>query len=98
MTQIKIELPFPLPSWNQILKMHFLEAQRLGRLDTPCRVHFHSIRRKLADLDNLSGKAVLDGIVNSGILRDDSPKEIKAVSHTQEKGQDEKTIVTITWD
>jgi Holliday junction resolvase RusA-like endonuclease len=61
-------------------------------------VTFHSFRYRLADPDNLSGKAILDECVKAGILSDDSTKEIRAVNHTQEKigkDQEEKTILTI---
>ncbi len=71
----------------------------IKRLDKRCDVHFHSRRHRLADPDGLSGKAVLDGIVNSGLLADDSAKEIGKVSHSQEKipkTENEETIVTLT--
>ena len=61
----------------------------------PVRITFNHIRRTLADPDGLSGKAVLDGIVKAGLLRDDSAKEITEVRHYQTKAQVEKTIVTI---
>lgn len=63
-----------------------------------CRVYVHNIRHKLADSDNISGKALLDGIVEEGILRDDTPKEVEFVRHTQEKipkTEEEITIVRL---
>lgn len=66
------------------------------RFTTPCRIHFHSIRKRLADIDGLSGKACIDGLVKGNLLSDDSPKEVKEVIHTQEKGEPERTIITIT--
>ena len=74
-----------------------MEKKRYQRFDTPVNVHFHSLRRRLADADAISGKAALDAIVDYGILTDDSPEYVKAVSYSQEKtkGQ-EKTIITIT--
>lgn len=59
-------------------------------------VHFHSIRRRLADPDGISGKAALDAIVKAGILKDDRAEFIGNVTHSQEKGDTEKTIITIT--
>lgn len=73
-----------------------LGTEKGTRFTAPVSVVFHSIRKRLADNDNLSGKAVLDGIVQAGILADDSAKFVSEVSHTQVKGKTEKTIVTIT--
>ena len=63
--------------------------------DSPVRITFHHVRKRLADIDGLSGKAAIDGIVKAGILADDSPKQVAEVSHTQSKGSVEKTIITI---
>ena len=62
---------------------------------TPCRIHVHHIRKRLADFDGLSSKAITDGLVHQKILQDDSPKYVKAFSQTQEKGEPEMTIITI---
>ena len=72
-----------------------LGEKEAPRFSSPVRICFHSIRKRLADYDGLSGKAILDGIVHAGILADDSAKQVKEVSHTQSKGKVEKTIVTI---
>jgi len=72
-----------------------LAAEETPRFNTPVRVHFHSIRKRLADVDGISGKAALDGIVIAGILRDDSPGFVEQVTYSQEKGSEEKTIITI---
>jgi len=56
-------------------------------------------RERLADVDNISVKAVLDGIVKSGLLQDDSSKWVRSVSVSQEKcnqGEPESTEVIIT--
>lgn len=52
-------------------------------------------RRRAADLDNLSIKAVLDGLVLAGVLKDDSPQQIAEIHHRQSKGQQEKTIIEV---
>ena len=65
---------------------------------TPCSIHFHSRRYRLADPDGLSGKAIIDGIVHSGVLADDTTKEITNVSFSQEKikrTEKEVTIITL---
>lgn len=70
--------------------------KEITRFDSPVRIHIHSIRKRLTDADGISGKAAIDGIVKAGLLQDDSPKYVKEVSYSQEKGLPEKTIITIT--
>ena len=72
-----------------------VEAQECPRFTAPVRITVHSIRKRLTDADGASFKAVLDGIVKAGVLQDDSPKYVKEVSYTQEKGKEEQTIITI---
>ena len=65
--------------------------------DAPVCIHVHSIRKRLADSDGISAKAAIDGLVDTGLLTDDSPKEVKQVSYSQEKTTgEEKTIITVT--
>ena len=62
------------------------------------RLDFVHYRYKLADPDGLSVKAVIDGIVEAGLLRDDSAKEIDSISHKQVKisrKEEERTVLTI---
>ena len=63
--------------------------------DSLVRVSFHHIRKRLADIDGLSGKAALDGVVEAKILATDSPKQVTQVTHSQSKGKEEATIITI---
>ena len=72
-----------------------LGTKEVPRFDTPVCVSFHSVRKRLADIDGISGKAALDGLVLGGVLQDDSPKFVQEIKHTQEKGRQEKTIITI---
>lgn len=71
------------------------EQKNTAGFTSPCRIHFHHIRKRLADIDGVSGKAVIDGLVHEKILQDDSPKYVKEVTHSQEKGEPEMTIITI---
>lgn len=64
--------------------------------DLPVSIHIHSIRKRPTDADNISAKAAIDGIVKAGILSDDNHKIVKSVTHSQEKGEPEKTIITVT--
>lgn len=64
--------------------------------DSPCHIVIHSLRRRLADADGISGKAAIDGLIHSGVLRDDSPQFVKSVTFSQEKTDGpEKTIIRI---
>jgi len=65
------------------------------RLAPPCRISIHSVRKRLADADGVSGKAIIDGLVHAKILEDDGPKYVREVVFSQEQGKEEKTIVTI---
>ena len=81
----------------------FVGTKPLGTKEDPyfaarVDIHFYHYRDRLADIDNLSGKYVLDEIVNRGILRDDSAKEVAEVRHFQIKVksvEEEKTVVVI---
>ncbi len=63
--------------------------------DLPVHIHIHSIRKRPTDADNVSAKAAIDGIVKAGVLDDDNHKIVKSVTHSQEKGDDEKTVISI---
>ena len=68
-----------------------------SRPDPPVRIHIHSLRHRLADIDGISGKAAIDGLVNAGLLFSDSPKHVKEVTYSQEKTKGpEITEITIT--
>jgi hypothetical protein len=68
--------------------------------DTPVGVRIVSYRSRLADPDNISGKAAVDGCVHCGILRDDSAKEIASYRADEQikvkNASDEKTEIVIT--
>ncbi len=55
----------------------------------------HSIRRRLADPDGISAKAVIDGLNAEGLFADDSTKFIEEIWHKQIKSSEEKTVVEI---
>jgi Holliday junction resolvase RusA-like endonuclease len=66
--------------------------------NTPVRITVISYRSRLADADGVSAKAAIDGLVHSGILKDDSPKEVVEVRHVQHKvknKEDERTEIEI---
>ena len=76
-----------------------VEASKVKAFDTPVSIAVHNGRNRLIDLDNISIKAALDGIVIAGLLRDDSPQWVGAIEVTQEKctgAKKEETIITLT--
>lgn len=57
-----------------------------------------SFRKRLADVDGLSAKAVIDGLVMANILDGDSLKEINQVTYSQNKipsDEQERTEIII---
>ena len=57
-----------------------------------------SYRARRHDVDGISAKAAIDGLVRARILKDDSIddiKEITFISHLCKKGQEEHTIIDI---
>ena len=71
------------------------EPQETPRFTTPCRLSFTHTRAQLADLDNLSVKAAIDGVVHAGVLADDTPQQVAEITTDQVKGKPEKTVIVI---
>ena len=66
--------------------------------DSPVRIVFRHYRKRIIDVDNVSGKAAVDGLVAAGILENDSPKYVKEIQHVQVKcgkGEAESTHIQI---
>ncbi len=89
----------PAPHLERAICSQPMEPPCHPKVDTPCRIHLHCRRHRLADPDGISAKAVIDGLVLAGILEDDTPKQIvESPKITQEQvGRDvpEETIVKI---
>jgi len=74
-----------------------LPAEATSRPNPPFRIHIHSLRKRLADSDGISGKAAIDGLTHAGIFSSDSPENVKEVTYSQEKTKGaEITEITIT--
>jgi len=91
----KTGLAHRLAEQERLRRFAFLQAQGYQGFDTPVNITIHSIRRRRIDVFNTSEKAAMDGIVKAGILVDDGPNQIEKATFTQEKGQEEMTIITI---
>ena len=53
-----------------------LAANGVATFNSQVRLRIDTFRVRLADADGISAKAIIDGLVHCGILRDDSTKEI----------------------
>ena len=73
-----------------------MEKKKDKRQNPRYDLHVHSIRKRLVDIDGISAKAAIDGIVKAGLLTDDSAKEIRSIKFTQEKGDEEGTALMFT--
>jgi Holliday junction resolvase RusA-like endonuclease len=72
-----------------------LRANEAPAFTAPCRVTFHHIRKRLADIDGISGKAVIDGLVQAGIFANDTTKQVAEIRNCQSKGDREETRIVI---
>lgn len=72
-----------------------LGKEKTPALDLPCTLIVASFRKRPSDVDGLSAKYVIDGIVHAGLLPDDTSKEIKEVRFQQRQSRQECTIITI---
>lgn len=92
----KDSLAFPIADLEQVVSHATLGADALKRIDAPVNIHVHSVRKRLTDADGASAKALIDAFVLGNLLQDDSPEFVKQVSYSQEKGDEEYTVIEIT--
>ena len=86
----------PISNTKSFKRALTLGAQEVPRLDTPCFISVHSIRKRKPDLDGLSSKAVIDGVVSLAILPDDREEYMaRSPVYTHETGSIEITIITM---
>lgn len=91
-----------VPSKSAIAKRDSINAAKAAyagkAFDTPVILTFTHYRHRKCDTDAPVPKWLIDCIVSSGILKDDSTDEIKEIRHRfvkVKKKDDEKTIVEI---
>jgi hypothetical protein len=84
------------------LERHLVDVDKgkmpMQKTDARFDLHVHCVRKKLADTDGNSVKWALDAIARDArtVLDDDSPAFIRACTVTQEQGEPEKTVFTLT--
>jgi len=76
-----------------------LPKDKFAEKDTRVSIHVRSYRRLNGDPDGVSVKAALDGVVERGVLADDSSKQVSAITFENFTGcskEDEQTLIIIT--
>lgn len=66
--------------------------------DTQVGIRIHSYRTRLVDVDGVSAKYAIDGLVMGGIIANDTTKEVREVIYSQTKVKnknEERTVITI---
>jgi hypothetical protein len=66
--------------------------------DTPVRILVHSYRCRLCDVDGISSKALLDGLVLANVIANDTTKEVQEVRYLQTKVKtkaEEQAVITV---
>lgn len=56
-----------------------------------------NMRKRQIDVDNLSTKALIDGLVHAGVIVDDSPEFVNEVVVKQFRSDNERVIVQVSW-
>jgi len=73
-------------------------ANAFEALDAPADIQVISRRKRLCDTDAPVFKWVLDGIVDTGILKDDTPEFVNHIAFRRpEIAETEETEIIITW-
>jgi hypothetical protein len=75
-----------------------LPACKSPLFDSQVGIRIHSYRTRLVDVDGVSAKYAIDGLVMGGVIANDTTKEVSEVTYTQTKVKNksqEKTEITI---
>jgi len=75
--------------------MSALTKVKKEKFTVPVSIHMHARwkMKKVHDIDDLFGKAIVDQLVTDGILKDDSLEYVKSVTYTGETGADKDEII-----
>lgn len=66
--------------------------------DSPVRILIHSYRCRLCDVDGISSKSLLDGLVLANVIANDTTNEVQEVRYLQTKVKtkaEEQAVITI---
>ena len=85
----------PTPDLEQNPGNAAFPADSAPQVDSPVRIRVISYRKLKHDPDGISAKAVIDGLVQAGILADDSTEQVKEVTFESRKSKIERTVIEI---
>jgi len=97
-TKVRNKASVPLADLERNPCVIAKKKNEIKAFDKAVNITLHSRRHRLADSDGLCGKWVIDSFVQAGILRSDTPEEVKEVRFSQEKigrDEEEETIIII---
>lgn len=97
-TKKKNNTALPVANMEQDFANAPVRSKAHERLDTPLCLLVHSYRHRLIDVDGISAKAVIDGLVHAEVFADDTTKSIQEVRFKQTKigtKEAEKTVIEI---
>lgn len=79
--------------WKEMIAWQ-VKGKRIG---TPCRleIEFHVNDNRRHDIDNLSAKFILDGLVEGGLIPDDDYKHINQITCRIIKSDKKETRIII---
>lgn len=83
---------------ERIISHASLPAGKGPLFDSQVSIRVHSYRTRLVDVDGVSAKYAIDGLVMGGIIANDTTKEVREVTYSQTKVKnksEEKTEITI---
>jgi hypothetical protein len=75
-----------------------MAKNELPTFDSRVHIHVTSYRKRRSDPDGCSIKAVLDGLVEIGILRGDSWEEIASITFESLRSKEERTVIVLEDD
>lgn len=98
--KISDEANTTVPSSNMepITSNELATKNEIKTLDTRCSISVHSRRKRLTDPGGISSKAVIDGLTNSGVIKDDSAIFVSEIKETQEKVKGEEETIVEIWE
>ncbi|MGW8324055.1 MAG: hypothetical protein ACWGNI_00035 [Desulfobacterales bacterium] len=83
------------PDMEQTFVCKPLGTKKNPRFNSPVRIVVRSTRKRQTDDGAVSEKAVVDGLVKAGILKDDRKEYARVTVEEPELSQEEKTIIEI---
>lgn len=81
--------------WELIAENNLAKAYFSPMVSHQVTIDLCSYRKRLVDVDGVSAKSLIDGLVNSRVIEDDSVSFVECVTYRQVKAKSESTVVTL---